>query len=391
MCRMGEDFNHLRLKYHGDADKLYDILQRECRYKCAKKLPHTLMCEGFVFPSTTLAEMCTSDDVAQVHASMVGSSYRVLDMTAGLGIDTFHFAERGCKVTAIELSTEAACALRHNAEALGVAANVSVIEDDSIRWLDKSTEHFDVIFIDPARRDDSGRHHSFSHCTPDITQSLSMIMSHCDRLIIKASPMIDISSAKKELGITRCKVAIIGTTKECKEVVIIASNDNDSLPAVDDEIECITIGCPVYSHKYSGHKVQYVNPIPGMYLMQPYPSVMKGTGGIVYGYDKLHPNTHLYLSQQPPAHFPGMIYRITDVYPFNKAVIKSFGKIFHRINVAARNFPLTAPELAKRLRIVEGGDYMAFGVTIYDNTRHLIITESGIQPGDLYVHHCAEP
>ena len=131
---MKEDFNRLRLKYHGDAAMMADILQRECRGKTAAKLPITLQCENFIFPSLALAEMSTSDVVAEIHASLIPDGAKVLDMTCGLGIDTFHFAEKATEVTAIELDHDAYLAARHNAEALNLK-NIRIIEGDSIEWL----------------------------------------------------------------------------------------------------------------------------------------------------------------------------------------------------------------------------------------------------------------
>lgn len=131
---MKEDFNRLRLKYHGDPEKMDEILQRECRYKTASKLPETLTCAAFRFPSLAVAEMATSDAVAAIHAAMIPEGSQVLDMTCGLGIDSFRFARKAARVTAVELDHAAYTAACHNAAALGLS-NVRVIKGDSIAWL----------------------------------------------------------------------------------------------------------------------------------------------------------------------------------------------------------------------------------------------------------------
>lgn len=366
---MSVDFNRLRLKYHGDAARLDEILQMECRYKCAAKLASTLQCEGFVFPSLALAEMSTSDDVAAIHAQMAGAGVSVLDMTAGLGIDTFHFAANGCKVTAIELSPDALRCLHTNAEALGYNGKVEIIEGDSVAWLASNDRHFDVIFIDPARRDDSGRHFSLNRCVPDVTVSLPLLLSRCDMLMIKVSPMLDISAAIKELGISGCGVTIIGTTRECKEVVLtLTKTDN-----LDNSVRCVTVGHGEYCESVYESQ-DYGIPDVGMYLLQPYPAVMKGTGGRVNGYVKLHPSTHLYISDKLCPAFPGWNYPIIEVVPFNKSGIKYIRESYPKINVATRNFPLTAPELVKKLKVTEGGDNMLFGATLNDGSKVMIVT-----------------
>ena len=368
---MSVDFNKLRLKYHGDAEKLEEILQMECRHKCAGKLSVTLQCEKFIFPSLALAEMSTSDDVAVIHAGMVGTGLSVLDMTAGLGIDTFHFAGNGCHVTAVELSPDAIRCLRSNASSLGLDDRVEIIEGDSVAWLADNNRHFDVIFIDPARRDDSGRHFSLGKCVPDVTSSLPLLMSRCDRLIIKASPMMDISAAVKDFGIAGCDVTVIGTTRECKEVVLTLTEEIIKNNAI--RVRCITVGQGEYIGK-NDYNHEYGIPGKGKYLLQPYPAVMKGTGGRVGGYAKLHPATHLYVSDELCPEFPGWNYPITDVIPFNKSGIKSVREKYPKINVATRNFPLTAPELVKKLKVIEGGDNMLFGAILNDGSKAMIIT-----------------
>ncbi|MDE6495882.1 MAG: hypothetical protein K2L30_06575 [Duncaniella sp.] len=125
------DFNKLRLKYAGDAGKMDEILQAECRHKTARKLADTLACEDFRFPSLSVAEMATSDVVAREHCRLVSPGDRVIDMTSGLGIDTFAFARSGCDVTAVELDPVTAREIIHNAAVLGLD-NVRIINDDSV-------------------------------------------------------------------------------------------------------------------------------------------------------------------------------------------------------------------------------------------------------------------
>lgn len=364
---MAIDYNSLRLKYSKHPEKLELILQEECRAKCSRKLSATLTNKDFRFPSLALAEMSSGDEAADIHAHMIEPGSKVLDMTAGLGIDVFHFASRGCRVTAIELDTHSADLLRSNSEALGLNDKVAVINTDSVEWLSTNNEHFDVIFIDPARRDTSGRHFLLSQCLPDITKCLDLLTSRCQHLIIKASPMIDISAAIHELGDRKCDVTIIGTTKECKEVVISTGS------LAHGNIECITIGKGSFVVPTSICSSIYSDiPRAGQWIMQPFPAVMKA-GGKVDG-QKLHRNTHLYISDNRQDNTPGQQYEIIEVHAFNKRSIKDISSRYPMINVAVRNFPLSAPELAKRLKIKDGGDMMLFGVTLADDSRALLVT-----------------
>ncbi|MCM1505475.1 MAG: RsmD family RNA methyltransferase [Muribaculum sp.] len=379
---MKEDFNRLRLKYHGNPTMLDEILQRECRYKTSSKLSRTLENAKFRFPSLSVAEMATSDDIADVHTSLILQGGSILDMTCGLGIDAFHMASIASHVTSIEIDHTTAVTAKHNVNMLRLD-NVEIIESDSVEWLQSHDLYFNTIFIDPARRDSRGRHYAFSDCSPNIIPILPLLLSRCDRLLIKASPMADIKKAVSELGRT-CDIAVIGTTKECKEIVFIIDN-NAETRAKARNIECITIGQPNFRftpEEESSAIPRYANlPLAGNILFEPFPSVMKGGGMklITERFDiaKLHPNTNLYLSDKPVDDFPGEYFEIIEVMPFNKKVVKKFNEIYPQINVSTRNFPLSSPELAAKLRIKEGGDQMVFGTTTKDNQKILIVSSMG--------------
>lgn len=380
---MKEDFNRLRLKYHGNPAMMDEILQRECRYKTSAKLPETLICEDFRFPSLAVAEMATSDAVAKLHSEMINDGARVLDMTCGLGIDTFHFAKKAKSVTAIELDHHAYTVALGNAKALKLE-NVDIVEGNSLDYIAGSNDIFDVIFVDPARRDSTGRHFALRDCSPDIIPALPLILSHCATLIIKASPMIEIKSAVRELG-HDCVVTVIGTKKECKEVIFKISSGSEHLSNPKPiKFEALTTQGTNFSftpEMETDAIVSYSTPKDGAYLYEPYPAVMKAGGmkllSATYDIGKLHPNTHLFTSEKKLASFPGEVFEIVKVLPFSKQTIKLISKEYPAINVATRNFPLSAPQLAAKLKIKEGGDRMIFGTTGHDGSRLLIMTKMG--------------
>lgn len=377
------DFNALRLKYHNHPQRLWEILQAECRYKTAKKLPVMLRYEDFIFPSLAVAEMATSDAVAEIHASMIGVGETVLDMTCGLGIDAFHIALRAAQVTAVELNHDSYEAALHNRQVLN-RQNVEVIEADSVKWLGENNRHFDVIFIDPARRDSTGRHFALRDCQPDVVANLPLLLSRCKRLIIKASPMLGIEAVRQELK-ADCQVTVIGTVRECKELVFTLRGNvgsNEEIPT--DRINCVTVDHGGFSFSPSADKnavVEYSAPMVGGYLYEPFPAVMKGGGyrslSQRFQVRKLHPNTQLYFSEELMPDFPGEHFRILDILSSSKQTYKEFHKRYPKVNVATRNFPLPAPKLVDKLRVKEGGDKMVFGATTVDDEKLLIVTEMG--------------
>ncbi|MDE5785738.1 MAG: class I SAM-dependent methyltransferase [Duncaniella sp.] len=363
------DFNALRLKYHGDAAKMEEILQAECRHKCARKLERTLLHAGFRFPSTSLAEMATAEAVADLHARLATGAETALDMTLGLGIDALAMARTGMRVTGVELDSHAAEVARENARVLGLD-NVDIINADSVAWLEASDRHFDLIFIDPARRDGAGRHFALRDCVPDVTAILPLMLSRASRVMIKCSPMLDISRLRAETSASADIIAA-GTRRECKELlVILPGTGMTSAVTVDENGELTGTS--------GDKKAQPAFPAPGAFLLEPFPAVMKAGASLLlddrFGDCRIAPSTHLYCSATVPGGFPGESFRIIEVHDFNKRSCSDIGRRYGMLNVATRNFPLTAPQLVKKLGVKEGGDFRLFGVTAADNRRILIIT-----------------
>lgn len=354
----------------------YAIMQIECRKKASKKLHNTLQSPHFVFPTTLSAEQCTSDDLAEFHSTLIKEEESILDMTSGLGIDAFHLAKKAKHVTAIDLNEDVAQALPINAKALNIT-NFTGINADSVEYLRNSTEHFDTIFIDPARRGDGGKRlFALSDCQPNVVELLNLIKQHCNKLIVKASPMLDATQVLRELPNTTDLYAI-GTRQECKELVAVLDFKN---PQKTPTLHCITEqNVFSFTHKIETNALaQYGNITEGMYVYEPYPAVMKmqpaKTLSQQYNAIKLHQHTHLYASSKIIADFPGNCYKIERIYPFSSRIMKEVTKDYPRANVAVRNFILSADELRKRLKIKDDNKYRLYGVTVANGDRLLIVS-----------------
>lgn len=371
---MPTDFAKLRLKHHGDAAMMHEILRLECREKCARKLPTYTTIEGFDFPSLAVAEMATSEAVAEIHAEMVKPGERVLDMTFGLGIDSFALARMGAEVTAIELDETCYEAGLHNIELLHLP--ITLYKGDSVNWLrEHPDEKFGTIFVDPARRNASGRHTALADCSPDLTECIALLRERADRVIIKTSPMLDVTLAMRELRLVRADISIIGTRRECKEVVIDISEHSTG------RVRCITVGEPTFEFGMSSQAAAcaFTEPQVGDMLLEPWPAVMKaaslGAMNAIEGVSKLAPNTHLFTSPTADTPFPGEQRKIIDIIPFNKCGERRIRAAYPEINIATRNFPLSAPALAARLKIREGGSLRLHGCTLASGKKVMIVTE----------------
>lgn len=367
-----DDTARLLLRYHGLDGIKQAVTQIECRQRCAGKIPTFLLNEAFMFPHALSAEQCTSERLAAYHASLMKKGSVVLDMTAGLGIDAMSIASAGCSVTAIERNTAAAAALLHNAKVMGLD-NIQVVNDDSIDWLVKRPDsQFDCIFIDPARRDiHGGRVRALEDCEPDICKLLPTLLAVSDMVMIKASPMLDLDRTVTELnsavrtGSVK-EILAVGTETECKEVLATVTRESNFT-----EKGAVTIlkdGTTVVTKASSGvPRLLEGDPQPGMWLYEPYPSVMKLMNRFVPtndSFQKLDRDTNLYMSEKLSGEFPGIAMKIELVEDFNDRNMRKIGKECVTANVATRNFIISAPELVKRLRIKEGGKKRIYGTSI---------------------------
>ena len=373
------DTNKLRLSCRKKEDASvfeFAIMQIECRKKASKKLYYTLQSPNFIFPTNLSAEQCTSDELAEFHATLINEGETILDMTAGLGIDAFHLAQKAKHVTAIDLNEDVAQALSINAMALNID-NFTAINADSVDYLKNSSEHFDTIFIDPARRGDGGKRlFALADCQPNVVELLDIIKQHCDKLIVKASPMLDATQVLRELP--NCSdLYAIGTRQECKELVAVIDFKN---PKDSPTLHCITGGNEFcYTQTIESNSIaKYGNISEEMFLYEPHPAVMKMQPiknlSERFNTIKLHQNTHIYVSAKIITDFPGDCYKINKIYPFSSRIIKNVAKDYPRANIAVRNFIMSADELRKRLKIKDDNKYRLYGVTISNGERLLIVT-----------------
>lgn len=367
----------LRLKFHGRQPGNFDveaaIRQVECRRRYGKKLAQTLAENPrFFFPTLLSGEQCTSDLLADYHASLVPEGSRLIDLTAGLGIDAIHCFGRCREVAALERDPAVAAALAIN------AAGIEVVNADCREFVRVyQGEPFDVAFIDPARRSaDGGRVYGIADCEPDVLAMLPDIRRIARRLIIKLSPMLDVASTLAALPETKTLTAL-GTTTECKELLV--EIDFGHVPG-QPEIRAVTMGCGAFSFTPEEKAVAqgtYAEPREGMWLYEPYPAAMK-TGAFAllserYGVAALGPNTHVFISEDEVKDFPGVARRIEEVVPFASKFIKRLAARYPRIDVAARNFPLTAETLARKLKVKQGGGYRLIAVTTATATPLMLI------------------
>lgn len=361
-------------------DKSFAILQIECRRKTNHKIPELLEDQHFLFPRAISAEQCTHQVVAQFHATQFSNTDRVLDMTMGLGIDAYYIAQRASHVTTIELDPEIANVGKYNYGRL--CAGLNIVEGDSVEFLNNLSQDdsFDAIFIDPARRDNHGKRvYGLADCCPDVLTLLPTIERHAKCLYIKASPMLDVTQSVRELGSALSDVWAISVGNECKELFF----------NLDFEAETNSVNLHALNydggqwHKFTTsltHKPTSASeklPQPGMFLYEPNASIMKlGCHSDVqhhYGLSAIANSSHLYINTVPVNDFPGRHFVITQVIPFKSKEIKRFASQHQQINVATRNFRLSADQLKQRLNVQDGGNLYLFATTLASGDQVLLL------------------
>ncbi len=365
-----EDTAKLRLKYRGDIRTAYLIDQIDCRRKAAAKLRHTLQNEAFEFPTELSQEQSTSDRLARFHTSLVAKGSTVADLTAGLGIDALHMARKCLNVTAVEIDSHIAATLRDNALVLGIN-NLEVLCGDCTSLLPQMGE-YDSMFIDPARRGEHSRRlYALSECHPDVVAMIPEIKKHTGQLIAKISPMLDISDVCSRLSPYITGIIALGDRRECKELIAICDLSREH--GKEPEIKAVTLCPDDTEHEFSFTRTEeaaatadFGDPHPGLYLIDPYPSVMKTAPWRLLcsgsGMTTASNNTHIYFSPSVRDDI-GESYLIEEVLPYSSGEIKRLARRWPQASVATRNFPLRADDLRRKLKVRDSNDVRLYGIT----------------------------
>ena len=414
-----------------EVDMPFALDQIRGRKMARAKLPRWANIDGIIYPPHISMEQCSSESTAlykaELAARLLGlpassfssssfsSEYEkvseeesgFVDLTGGFGVDFSYIAARlGMKSMYVERQAHLCDAAKENFERLGlknaIVKNGDGIEvlhsfhskkkdaasaDDSLgitydqpRSLLKTNLGLKIIFIDPARRDDAGNKVvSLKDCTPDVTVLQEEMLLKADYVIIKLSPMLDWHRAISELSHVR-EVHIISVNNECKELLLVLSarnmGENLRIYCINDAQSFV---CDELDMESSSVKIAPSTLEEMQYLYEPNASLMKaGCFGVLserYDARMLSKNSHLFVSREPIAAFPGRSFRIIAVSSFNKKELKRHLSGITKANIATRNFPLSVAELRKRLKLKDGGEIYIFATILSDESHVLVITE----------------
>jgi precorrin-6B methylase 2 len=372
---LNDDVHELALKHsNAKVDMALALRQIEARQLLRKKVPSWSANPELLFPSHLSIEQCSSEASANYKASLMkGESFA--DLTGGLGIDCYYISQNFQHSDYIEHNPELCALARHNYEVLG--AKTMVVHNDSAEVFLNQCEPLDCLFIDPARRDVHGRKVvSVSDCTPNVVDLQDLMLRKAKRVMVKLSPMLDISQALKELRHVK-EIHVVAVSNECKELLFIMERAFDDEPTYT----CVNLETrqPAVTFSMEEERVAILQLAKelGHYLYEPNPAVMKGGCYKMlsqrYALKKLHRNSHLYTSDSLIQDFPGRIFEVDGWAIYGKKA-KDLLKDVDKASIAVRNFPMTVAEIRKSLKINDGDQTYLFATTLSDERKVIILT-----------------
>ena len=350
-----------------DAISSKELVQQiESKKKCVDKLPTWFGTAEIYYPPKLNIEQSSSEKTAIYKAGLI-SGKSLLDITGGFGVDSYYFSQKIPQVILCEISRELSEITAHNLNILQ-AKDLKVINADGIEYLKKSDRKFDWIYIDPSRRDETkGKVFKLSDCTPDITAHLNLLKDKSKTILLKTSPLLDITIGIKKLKNVD-KIHVVAVNNDVKELLWIIRNDNPPDPVIKT-INIKNKQDEVFEYKRSNEyltKSDYSRPLD--FLYEPNAAILKAgafkTIGNEFHLKKLHEHTHLYTSEKQ-VEFPGRVFKILSVNPYNKKSIAALN--IGKANITIRNFPISVADIRKKYKITEGGELYLFFVKDLNN------------------------
>lgn len=388
-----------------------------------KKLPQWASCEGIVYPPHISMEQCSSQFTAQYKSEIAqtllapaatvrarvsdsGESDNqttksepqlsdspesdtlvakraMVDLTGGFGVDFSYLARGFSQATYVERQRHLCDLAEHNMAALGLD-QARIVCGDGVEYL-RQMGPVDFIYLDPARRDEHGsRTYAIEDCTPNVFELRDLLLAKSQYTLVKLSPMLDWRKVVADFDGTVREVHIVATGNECKELLLVLGQQ------VHEEPSAPRVFCVNDNQRIDYDSASYTQglriggkPLPEAknYLYEPNASIMKaGCFDLVeerFGVTQVGPSSHLFVSATPVADFPGRGFAIEAIGGMNKKDIKRLLNGTKQANIAVRNFPLTAPQLRKKLKLADGGPVYLFGTTM-QGCDHVLLRTSKI-------------
>ncbi len=420
-----------------DVDLPLALQQIQGRQTARHKLPTWAANDGIMYPPHLNMEQCSSERTARYKADLarrllplrptnatdkrphtdIPLPTTLIDLTGGFGVDFAMMSEVFTQAIYVERNSQLYDISSANLRILG-RQNVETACADGVEFLSRYTGHANMIFLDPARRDDhGGRTYGIADCTPNVLHMRDELLAKADVVVLKLSPMLDWGKAVSDLGPEQVQeVHIVSVGGECKEMLVVLS----ARPLVPTRLVCVNDAdifevSPLPSHPstftssglpftVSGSPLKPdvsplatdVSPLTSdatvagsqlyppyseltspLYLYEPNASIMKAGCfaelSQCFGVAALAPNSHLFVSHDFISDFPGRKFLLSTISTMNKRDLKEALRGIAQANIAVRNFPISVAELRRRLKLSEGGSTYIFATTLAEGNRVLLI------------------
>lgn len=344
------------------------IIQIEGKSKAKIKLPSWFNLNTVSYPPKINLEQTSSEATAKYKSELVNGK-TLADLTGGFGVDAFYFAKKIKNITYYETQKQLYEIASHNLNQL--SNNIDCYNEDGIKAIEN--KKFDVIYIDPSRRNESkGKVFFLSDCIPNVITQMDYLLERCELLMIKTSPMLDISVALNELNHVT-SLHIIALNNEVKELLWLIKRDST------DKLKVTTVNIKDQgSEKFDAFFDQQETcaySLPKKYLYEPNAAIMKSglfqALASLYNIDKLEVNSHLFTSDKI-IEFPGRRFEICKILPYSKQEVKNEITGI-KANITTRNFPETVSILKSKWKIKDGGDKYLFFTTNKDKKKIVLI------------------
>ena len=366
-----------RYKHLSDEEWRWFLQQVEGRERTADKLPTFAAIDDWWYPVRLSCEQCSSEATAHYKASLCQRSglsaersvsetvcqsagRSLLDLTGGYGVDTYFLSEQFSHTDYVEQNAELCRIATHNFAAKPITIHHSTAEDFLA-----SAGQYDLIFLDPARRDSyGGKVFRLEDCTPNVVELLPALLTHGKRIMIKLSPMLDITQAVTTLSQVTWDIYVVAIKNEVKEVLLL-SGGSGRITAIDlsKKEQAFTFTREEEINSEAINVRSTINSEAINYLYEPNAAILKaGAYKLVaqrFGLQKLDTNTHLYTSETLVENFPGRVWKVKEPTPTLPK-----GKEMKQANVLVRNYPLTAEQLKKKLHLRDGGTAFVIGCRV---------------------------
>ena len=358
-----------------DVEAKEIVEQIEAKDRCKSKLQTWYAKPNIYYPNKLNIEQTSSETTAQYKSDTIHGK-TIIDLTGGFGVDCFYFSKIFEEVTHCEIDTKLSNIVTHNYKQLGIN-NIDTVNNNGLEYLKNVLKQYDWLYIDPSRRHDSkGKVFYLKDCLPNVPEHLELLFKYSNNILIKASPMLDISVGISELEYVK-EIHVVAANNEVKELLFYLEKGFDG----NVKVKTVNIKKEVmetFGFSYTEeHQAKAFFDYPENYLYEPNAAILKAGAfksvSQKLNVKKLHQHSHLYTSQKLIT-FPGRSFRIIEILPYNKKIVAKRLKNT-KTNITTRNFPESVSKIRTKFKIKEGGELYTFFTTNCNEEKIVIVCE----------------